>query len=395
MARTVLAPVQPEVLVWARQSASVSLEDAARTVHVPVDRLEAWERGEEKPPLGMLRTLAEKYKRPLAVLLLPTPPRDFQALRDFRRVDPAERDIPPRVAYEIRRAHERRRLMHEMRREIGEDVEPFRLKVEATENVEAVADRIRAYFHVSFTQQCTWARREKTFEGWRQAIEAKDVLVFVMGGSGGPKVRQVRGFAITSDELPVVAVNGRDKTNGRVFTLLHECVHLALGQAVVENDMTTYRRLPAADRAVERFCNAVAAAVLMPKAEMAKIGASLAKNDGSSWTDAEINVAAQKIGASREAFVIRAVTLGLASRRFYALKRRVFEREYEKFDEAGGEPVPVPPYKQMLGRYGRPFARAVLNSYKERRITMNDAAAFLEVPAKRLEYIAEHAVRGQ
>jgi Zn-dependent peptidase ImmA (M78 family) len=133
----------------------------------------------------------------------------------------------------------------------------------------------------------------------------------------------------------------------------------------------------------------------MPKSEMVALGASLGKDHTSDWTDAEINEAAQKIGASREAFVIRAVTLGLASRRFYATKRQVFEREYEKFDEPSGEPVPVPPYKQMLGRYGRPFARAVLNSYKERRITMNDAAAFLEVPAKRLDYIADLAVRRQ
>jgi Zn-dependent peptidase ImmA (M78 family) len=372
----------------------VPIEEAAKVAGVPIERLQAWESGQQKPPLGKLQALAGKYQRPLAVMFLPEPPLDFQALRDFRRVDPDATVMPPRVALEIRVAQERRELFVDMIREAGDELPVFALGAEVNENVEVVADRVRTYFGVAHRDQTQWARRRMVFEGWRAQIEAKGVLIFVMGGPHAPAVREVRGFAIPARHFPVAAVNGRDKTNGRVFSLLHELVHLALGQAVVENDISTYRRLPAAHRATERFCNAVAAAILMPKAAMTEIAAKLGKGPDAEWTDAEINDAADRLGASREAVVLRAVGLGYAGRRFYAAKRPRFEEEYSRLDEPSGESIPVAPYKTMVNRYGRPFARAVFEAYRDRRITMNDAAAFLEVKAKRIDYVARQAMAG-
>lgn len=394
MAKTVKAPVRPDVLQWARRSACVTIEDAAKAANVTVERLESWEAGEDRPTLSMLRSLAAKYRRPLAVLLLREPPRDFQPLRDFRRLDPGATAMPPQVAHEIRTAYERRELAIDIAEEIGERPPAFTLRAKVGQDVEEVGEHIRAYFSVSVADQQLWARQRKTFEGWRAKIEAKGVLVFVMGGSHGPLVRQVRGFAIPAEVFPVVAVNGRDKTNGRTFSLLHECVHLILGQGVVENHLSTYRRLPPADRAIEKFCNAVAAATLMPRDTVAAMVNPLGKTASSEWMDEEINRMAERLGASREAFILRAVALGYASPRYYARKRPAFVAEYEKLDEPSGKSVPVPPYKTMINRYGRTFARMVLSSYHERRITMNDAAAFLNVQAKHIDYVARQAMRG-
>lgn len=394
MAKTVKAPVSPNVLVWARRSACVTIEDAAKAASVEVERVEAWEAGDDRPSLPMLRKLAAKYKRPLAVMLLREPPLDFQPLRDFRRLDPAATAMPPKVAHEIRTAHERRELALDMADEIGERPSAFTLRAALQEDVEEVGRRIRLYFDVSAGEQQLWARQRKTFDGWRAKIEAKGVLVFVMGGPHGPLVRQVRGFAIPAEVFPVVAVNGRDKTNGRTFSLLHECVHLVLGQGVVENHISSYRRLPPADRAIEKFCNAVAAAALMPMDTVADTVRPLGKNASAEWTDEEVNRTAECLGASREAFILRAVALGYASPRYYARKRPAFVEEYEKLDKPSGKSVPIPPHKTMLNRYGRTFARMVLSSYHERRITMNDAAAFLNVQAKHIDYVARQAMRG-
>lgn len=393
MAKSVKAPTSPKVLAWARRSACVSIEDAAKAASVTVERVQAWEDGEDQPTLGMLRNLAGKYKRPLAVMLLREPPRDFQALRDFRRTSGAEGPMHPKVALEIRTAYERREIALEMMQEADDLPPAFALRASVHDDVEEVARGFRAHFEVSQNEQSAWARRSRVFEGWRAKMEAKGILVFVMGGSHGPLIRQVRGFAIPADRLPVVAVNGRDKTNGKIFSLLHECVHLALGQAVVENETTSYHRLPQADRVIEKFCNAVAAATLMPKTAMSEVAERLNKDQYSDWADSEIQAAADKLGVSREAMLIRAVGLGFASPRFYLAKRAQFAAEYARMDEPSGEIIPIPQYKTMLGRYGRYFARSVLNGYQERRITMNDAAAFLNVQAKYIDYIARQAYR--
>jgi Zn-dependent peptidase ImmA (M78 family)/DNA-binding XRE family transcriptional regulator len=392
MSTSVTTPVTPAVLSWARRSASVTLEEAAKAAGVSVERLQAWEAGDGLPTLPMLRKLAAKYKRPLAVMLLREPPQGFQALRDFRRVDPSETPMPTSVALEIRTAHERRELALDMAAEADEEPTAFTLRAKLGEDPEEVGQRFRAYFETKFEEQTQWARRGKVFEGWRAKIEAKGILVFVMGGPHGPLVRQVRGFAIPAESFPVIAVNGRDRTNGRTFTLLHECVHLALEQGVVENHIASYRRLPAADRAVEKFCNAVAAATLMPKGALAKEAVRLNKSRFSEWTDAEMTAVADSMGVSREAMLLRAVGLGFAAPRFYAGKRAKFEEEYDKLDEPSGKSVPIAPYKTMLNRYGRTFARIVLDSYHDRRITMNDAAAFLNVQAKHIDYIARQAM---
>ncbi|MFG1343552.1 XRE family transcriptional regulator [Xanthobacter autotrophicus DSM 431] len=394
MPTKVPVPVRPAVLAWARRSACVTMEAAAKAANVPVERLEEWEHGEGAPSLPQLRKLAEKYHRPLAVMLLPEPPREFQALKDFRRIDPTTGGLSPmpaRVAYEIRLAQERRSIALEIIEEVGGEVQPFKLSATIDDDPETVAVSVRQFLRVSPTEIAQWARKSAVFDGWRAAIEAQDVLVFVMGGSHGPAVRDVRGFAVPATALPVVAVNGKDKTNGRTFTLLHEFAHLLLGEGVVENVVAPQPMMPVAVRRVERWCNAVAAAVMMPVD--AVVAVAEGKGPSSDWGSTELARAAEQLGASREAALIRFMTLGRASGRSYAHKRAAFEEEYQAFDEPSGTSGGPPHHKQMIGRYGKSYARHVLSGYRDRRISLNDAAAFLGVQAKHIPYIEQQAFK--
>lgn len=394
MAERVIAPVEAALLVWARKTASIGLDEAAKAAGVTPERLEAWEQGEAKPTLPQLRALATKYRRPLAVMLLPKPPRDFQPLRDFRRIDElAGGAMPPRVAFEIRQAQERREIALELLDDGGSESERFSLRAALTDDIEGVAKRVREFLGADFSDQSKAARKGQAFAYWRDLIEAKDVLVFVMAGSQAPKVREVRGFAVPFDRLPIVAVNGRDKTAGRAFTLLHEFAHLLLGTAVVENAVQPGPWLPAVERKIERFCNAVAAAVLIPAAEATMIARNQGKDHLAAWTDPELDTAAEMFGASREAVLLRMVKLGFAAQRFYVHKRKSFEAEYERLDDRVVGDGFALPHLTMVGRYGKSFARLVLTSYRDRRITMNDAAAYLNVQAKHIGAVEKQAFR--
>jgi len=394
MAEKVIAPVEAALLVWGRRTASITLEEAAKAAGVSTDKVEAWERGEAKPTLPQLRALATKYRRPLAVMLLPKPPRDFQPLRDFRRVDElAGSAMPPRVAFEIRQAQERREIALDLLDNGTGASEPFTLRASLSDDVESVATRVREFLGADFVGQARASGKGQAFAYWRDLIEAKDVLVFVMAGNQAPKVRQVRGFAVPFDRLPIVAVNGRDKTAGRAFTLLHEFAHLLLGTAVVENAVQPGPWLPAAERKIERFCNAVAAAVLMPARQAVRLARARGKNSTTEWTDSELDNAAELFGASREAVLLRMVELGFAARRFYIQKRKAFEAEYERLDDRVVSEGFALPHLTMVGRYGKSFARLVLTSYRERRITMNDAAAYLDVQAKHISAVEKQAFR--
>ena len=77
--------VAPAVLAWARKTSGLDIETTAKRLAVSLDRVREWEAGTTAPTINQLRRLAKLYKRPLVVLLLPHPPKDFQALQDFRR----------------------------------------------------------------------------------------------------------------------------------------------------------------------------------------------------------------------------------------------------------------------------------------------------------------------
>ena len=83
--------VNPEILVWARETAGLTLQDAVAKVGIrdargvaAVDRLTALERGEEKPTRPVLVRMAQHYRRPLLAFYLNAPPRRDERGPDFR-----------------------------------------------------------------------------------------------------------------------------------------------------------------------------------------------------------------------------------------------------------------------------------------------------------------------
>jgi Zn-dependent peptidase ImmA (M78 family) len=74
----------------------------------------------------------------------------------------------------------------------------------------------------------------------------------------------MRGFALAKEELPVVVVNGKDYSQGgKCYTLLHELTHIILGGSAISNDTESLASRD--EQQIERFCDAVAAAALMPR----------------------------------------------------------------------------------------------------------------------------------
>src|SRR5690349_9553898 len=80
--------VNKEILKWARTSARISQEKAAKTLSktFKADRIKEWEspEGKDGPSLAQLKKLARLYRRPVEVFSLPYIPKEFPRLKDFR-----------------------------------------------------------------------------------------------------------------------------------------------------------------------------------------------------------------------------------------------------------------------------------------------------------------------
>jgi Zn-dependent peptidase ImmA (M78 family)/transcriptional regulator with XRE-family HTH domain len=393
MTTRIKALVEPDMLVWARETASLSPEEAATALDVTIDRLLAWEKGDDQPTVNQLRRIAQRYKRPLSVFYLSERPKDFQPLRDFRRLPGiGDRRYSAKLAYEVRAAYERRLVALDVLEVLGEQPPALGLAARHTDDPEQVGQRIRERLGITLAQQGRWGEPDKAFRGWRDAIEQAGVLVFVLSGAHHQvDLEEMRGFAIAEQPLPAIIVNGKDRTAGRIFTLLHELAHVVLGESAIENDIEPSDTIPPAHRAIERFCNRVAAAALMPVDAIAADPVVLAKQQHKdAWSDAEIIAVARHFGVSRVALLVRLAEMGRVSSTFVQAKRREYDRQLEEAGEpeAGG----FAPYQyQILGHLGRGFARLILQGYHDNRLTLSTVAGYLGVQAKHLPKIERAA----
>jgi transcriptional regulator with XRE-family HTH domain len=67
MAASLAAPINPDLLVWARKTAGYSVEAAAGKLGLKPDKLDAIERGSAPPSFAQIEKAADVYMRPLTV----------------------------------------------------------------------------------------------------------------------------------------------------------------------------------------------------------------------------------------------------------------------------------------------------------------------------------------
>lgn len=382
MAQRIEAMVKPEMLVWARESARLDIETAAKKAQVTPERMRLWENGEARPTINQLRKLANAYKRPIAVFYLPEPPSGlgFQAMRDFRRLPGnIATNESTELALEIRSVIARREVALELISAIDEEPPDFLLTAALNDDAEVLASEIRAYLGVGVDEQISWKPGYDSFNAWRAALEDAGVLVFQ---SVGVRLDEMRGFSISDMPLPAIVVNNKDSVNGRIFTLLHELAHILLREGGIcdlydENE-------------IEVFCNRVAGAALMPRQRLMAEDMVASKADGMIWSDGELQALSNRYGVSREVTLRRLLSIGRASASFYGMKREQFQKEYSTYNNPGG---PVPPYRKALSRTGRSFAVLVLRAYRQNYITASDVSDFLEVKLKHLSKIESAVFR--
>jgi hypothetical protein len=97
MPRSTEALVEPDILRWARDTAGLSVDEAAHSLQTHPERVQAWEGGEEHPSMAQLRRMATTYRRLLSDFYLPKAPDEAPLPHDFRR-------MPGEVAFHYSKA---------------------------------------------------------------------------------------------------------------------------------------------------------------------------------------------------------------------------------------------------------------------------------------------------
>jgi Zn-dependent peptidase ImmA (M78 family)/transcriptional regulator with XRE-family HTH domain len=369
----------PSLLVWAREKAGYSVEQASKRASIKSERLAAWEAGTQKPSFAQLRKLAEIYRRPVALFYLDEPPVRFEAMHDFRRGSSELAGVvaSPELSFEIRRAYDRREWALELLTDIGETPADFTTQIRLRSNTEEAATQLRHALAITLDKQQAWKSESDAFRGWRSVLERAGVMTFQ---ATEIQTAEARGFAIQAHPLPVVVVNIKDARRGRIFTMMHELAHIALGDGGICDLHDT-------DKAddTETYCNRVAGAILFPREALIDSDVVREHPRGvSEWTPQEIEQISRRFGGSREAALVRLLTLGLTTWSFYKKRRAELLKEWASLrrEQTGF----APPHQVALASAGQMFAGIVVESFNRDKITASDVADYLQV---RLKHLAE------
>lgn len=396
MAARVKANINPALITWARESAGYSIAEAAEKIGVKPEQLTEWEKAdsEEKPSIPQLRKISEVTKRPLAVFYLAKVPKDFQVIRDLRRLPGVGmRKFSPELQYEIRLANERRQLALEMAEDLEETPRKFSLSAKLADDTEKVGERIRKALGVDDGIQLNWRDKNgrNAFNGWRNRIEGLGALIFQAVRLGDD---EASGIAIVSDTLPIIVVNRKDALTRRTFSLLHELAHIMIHVSGV-SDLHTDEKRPAEDQKIEVFCNQVAAAALIPKDSLLAEQRVIAQGMRSTkWSDEDIRELALRFNVSREALLRRLLTFDRTTNEFYRKKRQQFITEYQaqkarkKKEQAEKEMARNMP-QETMSNLGSFLVGIVLGNYYQEKITLSDVAGYLKVKTKHIPKIEE------
>jgi Zn-dependent peptidase ImmA (M78 family) len=359
-----------------------------RKIGLPDGRVAEWESGKRRPTVAELRKAASVYKRSLGVFYLDEPPKDFDTLRDFRRLEPGESgEWSAPLHAEYRRAHAQREALLDLLELDGAPaVTTWRLARLGTSDA-SIAEAARANLAGLAPLQFPQGIRDQYahLNYWTSALEVAGVLV-MSTERGQVTGREMRAFSLYYDEVPVIVLNGADSPRGRTFSLLHECVHLVLHTTGL-CDTTTDNRATSANRQVEARCNAIAAEVLMPAAVVLRQPIVAQHHSGDPWTLDDLIVAARPFGASVESFLRRLVALGLASEESY---RRFRERNAEG-DLRGRVSGKGNFCNSKVRDLGKGYVRQVTDAYRRTLIDTTTAATFLDAKVSQISELAQRA----
>lgn len=383
MSKSIKALVEPSLLVWARKTSGLTETDTAKRLGISVDVLKQWEAGEEKPTIAQLRKISQVYRRHFSLFFLPKPPKDFDPLKDFRKLpDKGEAGISPELRLEMRLAQERHQILKELLIDLEED--KFSLGYDFTihSNPEDVADNLRARLRVSPQAQMQWKYSNEAYNYWRSALENRGLTVFQ---TGAVPLEEMRGFSISDNYCPTIVVNSKDALNGRLFTLLHEFTHIGLHNGGVCLPYILSRDKDD-ESTIEKFCNHVAGAILLPSGIL--LGHDLVKSSDHhkiQWSDDELKELSTTFKVSQEVVLRRLVVLGRTSEAFYRKKRDEFIKSYENLPPRKPPVVTYP--NKIVSSLGVPYISVVIRAHNQDIISSSDLSSYLGVKLNNLPKI--------
>ena len=249
--------INPDVLQFYVDHAEIPFE----VLQSKCPHIDAFLSGEKQPTFNQLSKVAQKLNVLTGLLLLHTPIDVENKKLEFRTIGSLEMR---KVSENLRDTISDMEKKQDFLREMTEEELSFIGSVSVHDDIELIASRLRELMDMPIVWQPL--AENGAFKFFRSKINQLGVYVFLDGivrqNTKRPlDAKEFRGFTLIDRKAPLIFINSTDSEAGKLFTLIHELVHLFLGNAGIVNKiyLDDYSFNP-----LETFANKVTAEVLVP-----------------------------------------------------------------------------------------------------------------------------------
>ncbi len=362
--------VQPQLFEWAR--ARSGIDEDAWAKRFP--RYDEWLAGERAPTLKQLEEFAKKTHTPVGYFFLDEPPAEDVPIPDFRTIGdrPVDRAPSADLLDTIYVCQARQEWYRDSQLLNGEQPLPFVGTAVSSDAPAAVAARMRELLDWTVDTRVRLRSWDAALTRLRENAEAIGVLVMISGIVGSNTHRKLdaeefRGFALADPYAAVVFVNGADSKAAQVFTLAHELAHLWLGSTALSDvDPESARRFDD-----ERWCNQVAAELLVPMDEFRELF------DPTADLHQQLQPLAEHFRVSTQVILGRVREAGVLTWDQFMVELRAERRRIAEIvaERGGGGNY----YYTKPVQVGKRFARELIASTLEGRTPYTEAFRLLDV----------------
>lgn len=376
--------VSPTVIQWAIQSSGKNMSQVSRKF----SKIDEWVSIESELSVNELNKLSKELRIPFGYFFLKVPPVEDLELLKYRTVDNIEHENPSRELIDTVKYMETRQSF--MRETLLDDgFLPLNFVGSATidDDTKKLSETIVSELKLI----SDWNRKTNdTFNILKKASSDLGILVMQNGVVGNNNKRSLdisefRAFVLIDEYAPLIFLNAKDSENAKIFSLCHELVHIWLGIDELYNN-SYFQNNSFFNKKLERFCNEVAAEMLLPERILKKIYKK------------ELNVYSNIKNISRQFSIsdlvacIRVSQIDLISQKEFDENYKIFLEEMKKnmlSKEKKEKKTGGNYYNTQMSRLDLKFVNSVNRKAKEGKILYTEAYSLIGAKGKIYDNLVE------
>lgn len=354
-------------------------------LRISVKNIDLFLSGEKQPTFNQLSIIAKKLNIPTGLLLLDKSIEVKSGRLEFRTINSSHLD---EMSEELRDTIIEMESKQQFLREQIESTLDFIGSCSINDDILLVASKIRDKLQIDkdFKENIS---KDNMLKFLKSKVNNIGVFVFFNGIVGENTHRalslaEFRGFVLADNKAPIIFINQKDETtNGKVFTLIHELVHLFIGsdEILTEVDAGDYMF----DK-IEAFVNKVTAEILVPN----DIFRATVEELRNSNKNNIVQILAERFKVSEFVIVRRLYDFKFIDHQSYLSKTKELTDKFKQFQKnktkssSGGDY-----YNNLRFKVDRRFFSYMQEALQKNRISYTDAFRIIGVGFKGYKALVE------